>query len=87
MWTMGLIGAASLALVVHTLLDVDGWQRRDRLRGELAGLEALNCSKQATVQTMTEEIEALGQPGQAQEHAIRDELGWVRDNQELVIVE
>ena len=73
------------ALCLHTMLEPNGWKRRARLRGELAALQAANLRSAAQVEQLTQEIASLTHVPGAQEHAIRDELGWVRDAQEIVI--
>ncbi|RYF09621.1 MAG: hypothetical protein EOO40_06580 [Deltaproteobacteria bacterium] len=76
---------ASSALVGHTLLDEQGWQRRQKLQSDLQTLDARNQRLARGVEALTTEVEALSQRKDAQEHAVRDELGWVRSNDELVI--
>ncbi len=82
----GVVAATlSIALVVHTLIDANGWKRRDRLRGELSALQGHNLAAEAELLALGEEVEALTHCRAAQEHAARHELGWVGGANELVI--
>ena len=75
----------SLASVAHTLVDGRGWQQRSRLQSDLRELTDGNLALQDTVESLTQEISSLGGRGAAQEHAVRDELGWVGGPADLVI--
>jgi cell division protein FtsB len=75
----------SVAFAVHTLADNRGWQQRSRLQGELRGLTDNNLALQDSVEDLAQEVSSLGGRGAAQEHAVRDELGWVGGPGDLVI--
>ncbi len=82
---IALMACCSLGLMGHTLLDHNGWQRRSRLRADLQGLADKNSLLQQHVDLLMRDVEALQGRRQAQEHAVRDELGYVHGPSELVI--
>jgi cell division protein FtsB len=68
----------SAALLVHTLLSPDGWNRRQKARADLEVLRAENNRLEHEVQDLRGQIEALRTREEVQERVIRDELGYVR---------
>lgn len=72
-------------MVGHTFIDVQGWPRRQRLQVDLQTLSDRNAALGQHVHKLAAEATALEGSKQAQEHAIRDELGWVRGPHDLVI--
>jgi cell division protein FtsB len=68
---------ASTALLLHTLLDPEGWTRRSRVAADLATVQQENVRLQARVDELRAEIKALRQRPEVQERVVRDELGFV----------
>ncbi len=68
----------SIAVVTHTLLSPEGWQRRQRVRRDLAVVEAQVAEGERRTQELRAQIEALRTRPAMQEHVVRDELGYVR---------
>jgi cell division protein FtsB len=73
--------AASTALVLHTLLDPDGWTRRQRIQTDLEELRAENARLERVVGELRAEIKALRTRQEVQERVVRDELGFVKPNE------
>ena len=73
-----------LTLVGHTLLSPNGWRRRSRLAQDLLTLTRENDALEERSAHLRQQIQSLKQRPEAQEHAVRDELGWVRPG-DLVI--
>ncbi len=76
----------SAALVLHTFVAADGWQRRARAARDLAGIEAEIAADQKRASALRTQIEALRTRSQVQEHVVRDELGYVRPGDVVVDV-
>jgi cell division protein FtsB len=68
----------SAALLLHTLLSPDGWNRRQKARADLGTLRTENSRLESEVQRLRAQIEALRVREEVQERVIRDELGYVR---------
>jgi cell division protein FtsB len=68
----------SAALMLHTLLSPDGWNRRQKARADLETLRTENGRLEGEVQRLRAQIEALRNREEVQERVIRDELGYVR---------
>ncbi len=76
-----LVLAASAVLVLHTLLDPDGWTRRQKVQADLEELRAENARLEKTVARLRAEIKALRTREDVQERVVRDELGFVKPNE------
>ncbi len=74
-----------IALVTSALFGATGVGRHERLREELAQVESLNASLSQENQRLTAEAKALRHNERFIESVIRDELGWVRED-ELVFL-
>ena len=79
---LSLVGSA--ALVVHTLMDSDGWRRRARVARDLAVIQAEIEADQKRATALRAQIDALRTRSQVQEHVVRDELGYVRPGDVIV---
>lgn len=75
---------AALGVCLHTLLDADGWGRRERLRQDLETLQAVTAQIQKRAASVRDDIDALRSQPQFQEHVIRRELGYIK-NGEVVL--
>ena len=73
--------ALSAALLLHTLLDPDGWTRRQAIQTDLDELRAENVRLEEQVSDLREEIKALRTRKEVQERVVRDELGFVKPNE------
>ena len=73
--------AASTALLLHTMLDPDGWTRRQRIQSDLEDLRDENARLEARVGELRDEIKALRTREEVQERVVRDELGFVKPNE------
>jgi cell division protein FtsB len=81
-WIAGLLLlAGSTAVLLHTVLDPDGWTRRQRIEADLEELRAENARLEATVSELRREIKALRTRREVQERVVRDELGFVKPNE------
>ncbi len=69
------------ALLLHTLLDPDGWTRRQKIRTDLEELHAENTRLEQLVGELREEIKALRTRDEVQERVVRDELGFVKPDE------
>lgn len=74
----------SIALVLHTLVDSDGWKRRTRAARDLAAIEAEVAADQKRAAALRAQINALRTRSLVQEHVVRDELGYVRPGDIIV---
>lgn len=79
-----LTAAASSLMVAHTLVDPNGWERRSALAADLVRLSSENAAMEEQVTVLRSQVQALRDRACVQEHAVRDELGWVRPS-DLVI--
>ena len=77
----------SAALLLHTLLDPEGWSRRQRARADLESLKAENTRLETEVESLRTQIDALRTREEVQERIIRDELGYVRPGEVNLEVE
>ena len=75
---------ASLVLLLQTFLQPQGWRQRSLLAADLVTLQSTNGAMQERIARLRADIDALNHSQHAQEHVIRDELGWVRPG-ELII--
>ena len=78
-------GLLVVAFIVASLFGADGVARHEQLRGELRELDAMNERLQRDNQRLEAETEALRTNPDYLEHVIRDELGWVADDEMVLI--
>lgn len=74
-------GALVVLLVGAALFGQDGVVRHERLAEELRQVHTLNEDLQRENQRLTQVAHALRYDSDYVEHVIRDELGWVRDDE------
>ena len=74
----------SFGLLLQTFLQPQGWRQRSLLAANLVTLQSANSAMQERITRLRADIDALNHRAPAQEHVIRDELGWVRPG-ELII--
>lgn len=72
------VGVLCLAVFGHTMVEPNGWRRRSRLAQDLFTLKAENDATEERLVALRSEISALSNRPDVQEHAVRDELGYVR---------
>jgi cell division protein FtsB len=72
------------ALLLQTFLQPQSWRQRSLLAADLVTLQSANGAMQERINGLRADIDALNHSPRAQEHVIRDELGWVRPG-ELII--
>ena len=70
--------ALGAGVFLHTLLYSDSWKHRARARADLEALEAENAATEERVLQLRGQVEAIRSRPEAQERAIRHELGYVR---------
>jgi cell division protein FtsB len=84
-WVVALaILVLSAGVVMHTLLDADGWTRREKVGGDLEAARAENARLESENESLRSEIRSLRDRPEVQERVVRDELGYVRPG-ELVL--
>jgi cell division protein FtsB len=76
---------ASVAIVAAALAGPHGVAKHDKLRSELASVRTLNDSLRAENAKLRRETNALRTNSEFIESAIRDELGWVRKNEVIIM--
>ena len=76
--------ACAVALVVYTSMSADGYPRIRELRLELHRLEQEQAEIQARITRMQRELEALQAGGKYRQKVIRDQLGYIRDDEIIV---
>jgi len=79
-------GAIVVALLCAAVMDDDGISRHERLSEELRRIRHINQDFQQKNLQLRDEAQALRTDGQYVESVIRDELGWVRSDEVVVIV-
>ncbi len=82
-WAAGV----AAVLVLLSLMDSGGFRRSFALSRELADLEEKNRALRERNQALIEEIELLRSDPRAQERAAREELGYVRPGELVLILE
>jgi cell division protein FtsB len=80
-----LSAASSIAMVIAALVGQHGVAKHDKLRTELAAVRTLNESLRLENARLHRETEALRSSPELIEAAIRDELGWVRKDEVVII--
>ncbi len=75
---------ASFGLLLQTFLQPQLWRQRSLMAADLVTLQSANSAMQERITRLRADIDALNHRAAAQEHVIRDELGWVRPG-ELII--
>jgi cell division protein FtsB len=78
-------GVLVVALLGAALFADDGVTRHERLRSELEHVNELNAKLAADNKRLAVEAKALRQDPQFIEATIREELGWVRSNEVVII--
>jgi cell division protein FtsB len=76
----------ALAMMLHTLLDNDGWGKRNKVQRDLAAINEQIRSVQAVIDTRRARIDALRADTTWREQVVRDELGYVRPGDLIVHV-
>lgn len=79
-------GILVFALLCAAVVSEDGISRHERLSEELRRIRLINQDFQQDNHKLREEAEALRSDSQYVESVIRDELGWVRADEIVVIV-
>ena len=79
--------AIALGLTLLSVADSDGFRRYFRLREQQRELELRNTELAAQNAALAREIEALRKDPRAIERAAREELGWVKPGEVLLILE
>lgn len=85
-----LIWAAAVAaggLSLFSAADARGFRRYLRLQGEVRALEARSSKLVEENRALLEEIDGLRSDRRGLERAAREELGFVRPNEVVIIVE
>jgi cell division protein FtsB len=80
-----LSGLLSIALVLAAVIGQHGFSKHDKLRAELEGVRALNESLRSENVRLRREAKALNSSPEYIEAVIRDELGFVK-NDEIVLI-
>ena len=83
MWTrrkliLIIVAGFSVAVLFHTLFISNGWSDRQKLRADLAAVQAENKEIEAEVDKLRSQIDALRRRHTVQERVVRDELGYVK---------
>ncbi|MEK7703599.1 MAG: septum formation initiator family protein [Myxococcota bacterium] len=78
LWLIGLSLLAGAALVGSTLWQEQGWTRRVRANTALETVEGKNREARGRVEHLGNEVRALRERPQAQERAVRQELGYIK---------
>ncbi|MEZ4272103.1 MAG: septum formation initiator family protein [Myxococcota bacterium] len=73
--------ALGIVTVMHTLFYSGNWQNRQRLRADLATLQAENTAAQERVSWLRNQITALRERPEVQERIVRHELGYVHPDE------
>jgi cell division protein FtsB len=76
----GIVLLASLASVGETMLDINGWAKRSRLAHDLLTVKTETDGLEEHVGALRRAIHALATRRDVQEHVVREELGYVHDN-------
>ena len=79
-------GTIVVALLCSALLGDDGIVRHERLSEELRRIRSINKDFTKTNARLRNEVQALRTDNAYVESVIRDELGWVRSDEIVVIV-
>lgn len=79
-------GTIVFALLCSALLGDDGIARHERLSEELRRIKSINKDFTKTNARLRDEAKALRTDNAYVESVIRDELGWVRSDEIVVIV-
>ncbi len=78
-WVVLLVAVGvSAAVVLHTLLDSDGFGRREQVRADLEALRGANRELEARGTHLRAQVKALRERPEVQERVLRDELGYVK---------
>jgi cell division protein FtsB len=78
-------GLMSIAIVLAALVGQNGFSKHDKLRAELESVRALNESLRVENARLRREAKALASSPDYIEAVIRDELGFVKKD-ELVLI-
>jgi len=78
-------GLLSIAIVAAALIGPHGFAKHDKLRAELESVRALNDSLRTENVRLRKEAKALASSPEYIEAVIRDELGFVRKD-EIVLI-
>jgi cell division protein FtsB len=78
-------GLFSIAIVILALIGQHGFSKHDKLRAELESVRALNESLRSENARLRKEAKALGSSPDYIEAVIRDELGFVKKD-EIVLI-
>jgi len=85
LWAL-LNGALVLALVGSALFSRDGLTERERRRQELGQVRELNDTLAQENAVLRREIQALQTDAPHLESVIREETGWVRDDEVVYVI-
>jgi len=80
-----LSGLVSIGIVAFALVGQRGFSKHDKLRSELESVRALNDALRAENVRLRKEAKALGSSPEYIEAVIRDELGFVKKD-EIVLI-
>ena len=81
-WIVGWTSLAlGVAMFLHALLYSDGWRNRARAQADLEALRGRNAAAEARVADLRSQIESMRSRPEAQERAVRHQLGWVRQGE------
>lgn len=72
------------AVLAYNLLSADGYQRIQSLTADVTRLEREKAALQAELTQLQQRLEALKAGGRFRQKIIRDELGYVRDDEVIV---
>lgn len=78
-WIVALLALSfGVGVFLNTLLYSDSWQHRERARIDLQKLKVENDAAENRLDNLRNQIDAMRDRPEAQERAVRYELGYVR---------
>ena len=80
----GLLVGASIAWTIHGFFFSEAWTKRQELKQDIEAVEADNqCLKEQIAET-EREIQAIDQEPEAQKALVREELGYIGQDEVMV---